>query len=202
MTYKNILFDMGNVIIDFAPDYILMQYTKDVRLINSLKHAIFLNPVWAMSDQDLASEDDIYRSAIEMVDPAHHSLVKEIVQTWYVHKTENQKMFEIIKALKAKGYHIYLCSNAAKSFYHYEKDIASFRHLDGKVISADIKLVKPSADYFNYVLNKYKLKAEECFFIDDLVANIKGAYQCGIDGYWYNGNTDLLQAFLQEVGIL
>lgn len=38
--YKNILFDMGNVIMDFSPDYILSMYTKDVKLINFLKYKI------------------------------------------------------------------------------------------------------------------------------------------------------------------
>ena len=52
------------------------------------------------------------------------------------------------------------------------------------------------------MLKTYDLKAEECFFIDDLAANIKGAYECGIDGYQYNGNAGLLREFMERVGIL
>ena len=36
----------------------------------------------------------------------------------------------------------------------------------------------------------------------DLATNIKGAYECGIDGYQYNGNAGLLRKFMERVGIL
>ena len=49
--YKNILFDMGNVIMDFSPDYILSMYTRDVKLINFLKYKIIYTKAWAQSDR-------------------------------------------------------------------------------------------------------------------------------------------------------
>ena len=111
-------------------------------------------------------------------------------------------MYELIKELKDKGYKLFLCSNAAESFHKYEDSVEAFKLLDAKIVSADIKAVKPDREFFDYVLKTYDLKAEECFFIDDLAANVKGAYECGIDGYQYNGNAGLLREFMERVGIL
>ncbi len=200
--YKNILFDMGNVIMDFSPDYILSHYTKDIKLLNKLKNEIFLDDIWQKSDAGLVDEDEIYEYLIPKFDKEHHTLIRHLLSTWYIHKTQNLKMPDIIRELKEKGYKIYLCSNAAKSFYIYENEILAFSYLDGKVISADINELKPDKKYFDYVLNKFNLNADECFFIDDSVANIKAAYQCGIDGYWYNGNIDIFYKFLKNMSIL
>ena len=136
------------------------------------------------------------------MDEKYHSLAKDVIYSWYNYKTESAEMYELIKDLKNKGYKLFLCSNAAESFHKYEDSVEAFKLLDAKIVSADIKAVKPDREFFDYVLKTYDLKAEECFFIDDLAANIKGAYECGIDGYQYNGNAGLLRKFMERVGIL
>ncbi|MGP1611462.1 MAG: HAD family hydrolase [Catonella sp.] len=200
--YKNILFDMGNVIMDFSPDYLLSMYTKDVKLINFLKYKIVYTKAWGKSDKGELTEEGIYEEIIKDLDEKYHALAKEVIYTWYKYKTENSEMYELIKDLKNKGYKLFLCSNAAESFHKYEDSIEAFKLLDAKIVSADIKEVKPNREFFEYVLNTYKLKAEECFFIDDIAENIRGAYECGIDGYQYNGNVNLLRKFMKRVAIL
>lgn len=200
--YKNILFDMGNVIMDFSPDYILSMYTKDVKLINFLKYKIIYTDAWARSDKGELTEEGIYEETVKTLDEEYHELAKEVIFGWYKYKTDSKAMYELMKDLKNKGYKLYLCSNAAESFHKYEDSIEAFRLLEAKIVSADIKMVKPDRNFFEYVLNTYNLKAEECFFIDDLFNNIKGAYECGIDGYQYNGNVGLLRKYLERVGII
>ena len=200
--YKNILFDMGNVIMDFSPDYILSMYTKNVKLINFLKYKILYTKAWARSDKGELTEEGIYQETVKGLDEKYHSLAKEVIYSWYKYKTESTELYELIKELKDKGYKLFLCSNAADSFHKYEDSVEAFKLLDAKIVSADIKAVKPDREFFDYVLKTYDLKAEECFFIDDLAANVKGAYECGIDGYQYNGNAGLLREFMERVGIL
>lgn len=202
MKYKNILLDMGNVVVDFSPDYLLSNYTKDVHLLNQLKHAIFLHPIWSKSDGGGIKEEGIWEEAKKCLEQRHHELAKEIIHTWYHHLTSNREMYDIMKKLKEKGYRLILCSNAAESFHQYENDIEAIALLDAIVVSSDISRLKPHREFFEYVLQTYELKAEECFFVDDLIANIKGAYECGIDGYWYNGNAKLLEKFLINMRIL
>ena len=200
--YKNILFDMGNVIMDFSPDYILSMYTKDVKLINFLKYKILYTVAWARSDKGELTEKGIYDETIKGLDEKYHSIAKEVIYGWYNYKTESKEIYELMKELKNKGYRLFLCSNAAESFHKYEDKIEAFKLLEAKVVSADIRQVKPDKEFFEYLLNTYRLKPEECFFIDDLAVNVKGAYECGIDGYQYNGNVWLLRKFMERVGII
>ena len=200
--YKNMLFDMGNVIMDFSPDYILSMYTKDVKLINFLKYKILYTVAWARSDKGELTEEGIYDETIKGLDEKYHSIAKEVIYGWYNYKTESKEIYELMKELKNKGYRLFLCSNAAESFHKYEDKIEAFKLLEAKVVSADIRQVKPDKEFFEYLLNTYRLKPEECFFIDDLAVNVKGAYECGIDGYQYNGNAGLLRKFMERVGIL
>lgn len=176
MKYKNFLFDMGNVIMDFSPDYMLSQYTTDVKLINKLKYAIFFNPIWSKSDRGGVGEEGIYAEAVKELPSELHPMAQDIIYTWYKHKTKNKKMFDIMKHLKDGGYRLFLCSNAAESFHLYEGAIEAFSLLDAKIVSSDIGMVKPNPDFFQYVLSTYALKAEECFFVDDMAENVRGAY--------------------------
>jgi len=177
-------------------------YTRDVKLINFLKYKIIYTKAWAQSDKGELTEEGIYEETIKGLDEKYHSLIKEVIYGWYKYKTESMEMYELINELKSRGYKLFLCSNAAESFHKYEDSIEAFKLLDAKIVSADIKAVKPDKEFFDYVLKTYDLKAEECFFIDDLATNIKGAYECGIDGYQYNGNAGLLRKFMERVGIL
>ena len=53
------------------------------------------------------------------------------------------------------------------------------------------------------MFEKFHLKAEECFFIDDRQDNIDSAKGCGMDGYCFaDGNVERLRAYMEEMEIL
>ena len=72
---------------------------------------------------------------------------------------------------------------------------------DGTIISADEGVMKPGAEYYLRALNRFGLKAEECFFVDDVPANVEGAAYCGISGAVFHGDATLLRKQMQEAGI-
>lgn len=86
MSYHNILFDMGNVLIDFSPDHLLSQYALDLKLINELKHKIFFSKYWHLADQGLLNKQELLENICLNIDQSKHSLVKDIVDTWYLNK--------------------------------------------------------------------------------------------------------------------
>ena len=69
-------------------------------------------------------------------------------------------------------------------------------YFDGMLISAEEKLVKPDPAIYERLFSRFHLRPEECFFIDDLPANIEAARRCGMDGYCF---TDGDEAALREV---
>lgn len=43
--------------------------------------------------------------------------------------------------------------------------------------------MKPQREMYEHFYERFSLKPEECFFIDDLQDNIDGAKTTGMDGY-------------------
>ena len=106
-------------------------------------------------------------------------------------------MENIITTLKNKGKKLYLLSNISIGFadnYCKNTDVERVLSLfDGLVFSGKIGLVKPNADIFNYLLNKFDLKAEETIFIDDNKKNTDGAKKVGINGYLFDGDVNKIK---------
>ena len=79
-----------------------------------------------------------------------------------------------------------------------EKNYPVFALLDGKVVSGDVRLLKPDAAIFRYLLDKYGLKAGESVFIDDTLPNVEGARAAGLAGLHFKDAAQLRKA-LQEL---
>ena len=90
-----------------------------------------------------------------------------------------------IDSLKKQGLKVYLLSNYPKNMFTLHTECGAFPfidHVDGKVVSGFVKMVKPNADIYEHLLKEYDLKAEECVFLDDRQENVEGAKALGIKG--------------------
>jgi len=106
---------------------------------------------------------------------------------------------EFVKLLKDHGFGIYLCSNASMRLLAcYKEVIPGIEYFDGVLFSADVKYLKPQKEIYLTLLERFGLKPEECFFIDDMQENINGAADCGMDGYCFSdGDVGRLTGFLK-----
>ncbi|QIK70503.1 HAD family phosphatase [Erysipelothrix sp. HDW6C] len=199
---QNFIFDMGNVLMDFSPDYMLSQYTDDMKVIKALKDLIFGNTLWSQLDNGDVSFDEAKDGLLKSAPVEYHTLIRDILNTWHLHKVPRLDMLELIKELKEKGYGIYLCSNAADRFHSYKDTYEVFQYFDGLLISADIHISKPDIRIYEYLLDSNKLIAEECLFVDDLGANTKAAESVGMYAYQYNGNLTLFRHYLKNVHLI
>ena len=200
--YKNIIFDMGNVLLDYSPHTIVSHFTNDSEKINTLVKEIFYQQEWLDLDQGILSYDDAYILFKNRLHPNYHSIVKDILDHWHEHLFERYEMFGLLTELKQLGYKLYLFSNASLRFYDYERRIKCLSLFDQKVISADLKLSKPSDEFYYKACDLCGIKANESFFIDDSMINIIKAIQLGMDGYIYNGTISLLYNYLHQIEVL
>ena len=111
-------------------------------------------------------------------------------------------MAELVQELKENGYGIYLLSNASVRQHKYWPQIPGWQFFDGKIISADEKVMKPHPDYYLRAMDRFGLVPGECFFIDDVPANVEGALFCGLHGAVFHGSTAQLRQALRSAGIL
>lgn len=108
----------------------------------------------------------------------------------------------ILRALKQAGMPVFAITNFSKDKFRAARAQFSFFDLfDGIVVSGEERLIKPDPRIFHLFLNRYRLAADECVFIDDSRANIGAAKEIGMRTIHYSEALDLIAA-LDEHGII
>lgn len=184
---KNIIFDLGRVLIDFYPRECLKRLGYNKEEVDILERIIFRDYIW--EEGDLGVRDTIEEALPFYISkyPEHESLIKDFIsRPWKenLYLPINRILFDTARDL---GYKIYLLTNfAADGFAYIERAHDFIRMADGRVVSAHIKVTKPNAKIYNELLNKYQLEASECVFFDDSLPNIEGAKKAGIRSYQFS----------------
>lgn len=200
--FKNIIFDMGNVLLDYSPHTIVSNFSNDVDVINLLVNEIFYQQEWLDLDQGIINDNDAYIKITKRLDTKYHVIVREILDHWHEYLYEREEMYKLLEMLKLKGYKLFLFSNASLRFYDYIDRFKCLELFDQKIISADLKLSKPNYDFYKKAFEICDIEASESFFIDDSSINILKANDLGLDGYIYNGTFSLLMEYLHKINVL
>lgn len=198
---KNILFDMGNVLIHFDRKAFLDRLDISEEDKQLLLREVFLSVEWVQMDRGTLCEETAEPLMCQRLPEHLHGAVHQLVSLWDEPMLPIAGMAELVEELKHNGYGIYLLSNASIRQHDYWPKIPGWQFFDGKVISADEKVMKPHPDYYRIALKRFDLKPEECFFIDDVPANIEGAQYCGISGTVFHNDVPLLRRQLQAAGV-
>ena len=181
---KNIVFDLGNVIINYNQKKIINNFTEKEEEIKYIYDEIFHAPEWTLMDLGDITNDE----AIEIINKRnefkYEKLTQEFLHEWYKKQPINRDIVEIAKILKNNGYNLFVLSNMANQTYEYFKNDEFFSLCIGIVISAHEHVKKPDEKVYRLLLNRYNLNAEECLFIDDDDSgkNYETANKIGIKG--------------------
>lgn len=197
---KNIVFDMGNVLLAYTPDEYMKTITDDEAAAAAVLKELFQADEWQQLDAGAITEEDAVRQASARI-PQYADVVQKAMDHWHTDLTPIEGMPEIVAALKEKGYQIYLLSNTSLRFFQYKDKVEMFRYFDGFIASAKEKLVKPDVAIFRCLCDRYSLYSDECLFIDDLQVNIEGSKKAGFHGHLFQGATELSD-YLMKNGIL
>ena len=198
---RNIVFDMGNVMIYFRKDLFLDQAGVSGEDRTLLARVVFDSLEWARLDRGSLLEDEAERIMCARLPARLHDKVHYFVYDWDKPLRPVRDMAPLVRELKAKGYGIYLLSNAASRQHVYWPDIPGSECFDGTMISADELLTKPEREIYELFLERFGLRAEECVFIDDNTVNAEGAYRCGLHPIVFHDDVDELRARLREEGV-
>ena len=198
----NIVFDMGNVVVRYDPSYFVeragIRNPEDRQLIlNELFHSV----EWAQMDAGTLTEETAEPRILPRFPERLHETVRELLYRWAYPRETIPGMEDLIRRLKEAGYHIYLLSNASSAQHEYWPRFPVSRYFDGKLISWDVKTVKPNPQIYRLFTEKFSLKPEECLFTDDSAANVAAAIACGWEGIVFHGSADELEEKMKASGI-
>ncbi len=102
--------------------------------------------------------------------------------------------------MKKQGFCLFVLSNASDLFYDYFEKFLPLDFFDGVVVSSDVHMVKPERGIYEYLLEHYRLKAEECLFIDDRLNNVEAAREVGMIAYQFKNDFEEIKGMLDAKG--
>lgn len=190
---KNIVFDMGNVILRWDPQYIASRLTDNPDEQIMIEKDLFGSKYWQMLDQGLISVDEVIKEL------GNNPVLINGLLHWHDYFEPYLEMIPLVKELKQQGYQIYLLSNCSVQFDDYCKKVEAFKYFDGFYISARYQLLKPNIKIYQDFLNRFDLTGEECLFIDDVIDNVEGAKMAGMSAYLHDGDVEKLRIYLNKV---
>jgi len=188
---KNIVFDLGNVLISFRPSEYLNKNNFPENIKAKILTDIFGSNEWSLLDDGkITTQDAIDTIAVKS------SLKREEIA--HIFNLRTEMMFplddnvKLLPGLKKQGFRLYFLSNFPIDIFEEVKTgYYFFNYFDGGIISSEIKFSKPDRRIFETLLEKYSLTPRDCLFIDDLEINVKAAEASGMKGLVTYGSDEI-----------
>jgi 2-haloacid dehalogenase len=201
-TIKAIIFDYGNVLLEWDPRFIYNRYFPDdpEGMEHFFKEVNFAD--WNLQqDKGRPFKEGIALLSREF--PHYSHLIQAYHDLWIDSVGGSiAGTVEILKRLKQAGYPVYGLSNWSAETFPYMRERHDFFDLfDDMVISGEVGHVKPEPEIFQILLDKIGRPAEECLFIDDSLINVGQAQTLGFATILFQ-SPQQLESSLRDLQIL
>ena len=182
---RNVIFDLGGVVLEWNPDAILEGYYTDPQERAAMKTALFKHPDWLQMDRGTLTESEALARLQQRTGRpvAELSGLFDAVRGSLRPKADT---LALLKSLARRDVPLYCLSNMPASTFAYLREQHAFWNVfKGIVISGEIKMAKPEREIFEYLLRRYALAAADTVFVDDHAPNIEAAEKVGLHTVWF-----------------
>ena len=179
---KNIIFDFGNVLVQWHPEVVYGEFFGDeAKAWWFLRHVVDMD-FRQRIDAGESMEDCIREKQAQY--PEYEQAVELYRSKWREMLTDEVPgMREVISELRARNYEIFGLTNwSMETFPEARAHFGILQMIDRYVVSGAEGLVKPDPRLFQVLLDRYGLKSEDCSFVDDNPDNVAAAKGMGMQG--------------------
>ncbi len=178
MTVQAVVFDIGGVLLHYDPRLLYRDLIPDPDELEWFLAEVCSDEFNATLDAgrpfDAASEELAARF------PDH----TELIRAWSRHEEmvsgEIAGTVALVSRLREAGLPLYLLTNMPVDVFEARRRrYPVLRQFDGAVVSGEEGVLKPSAEIFARLRDRYGLDPAETLFVDDLEANVAGARDAG-----------------------
>jgi putative hydrolase of the HAD superfamily len=205
---KNIIFDLGGVIINLDIEKTIAEFNKicDVKFEDYYTQAK-QSELFNQLDKGAISEEDFFEKLRKEI--RYNGNDEKLFYAWNAMLLDiPEKRLDVLVKAKQQ-YNTFLLSNTNETHVkifernlYLEHGVKNFEDYFDKVYySCRMNMRKPDKEIFEFVLKENKLIPEETVFIDDSIQHVKGAGECGINAYLLPKNMEV-GALLKELGLL
>ncbi|REE01604.1 HAD family hydrolase [Marinoscillum furvescens] len=198
---KTIVFDLGGVLIDWDPRNLYRQLFDDEKEMES-----FLKDICHLQWNAQMDAGRSFQEAVDELSDQYPHYREEIQAYWHrwleMIPGQIDGTVALLNQIAQKDYQLLALTNwSAETLPLVMPDYPFFDHFEGIVVSGEEKLVKPDPKFYQVLLDRYQVKAEEALFIDDNADNIAAAAELGFPTIHFKNPEELAQR-LQNLGIL
>ncbi|MEZ8102327.1 HAD family hydrolase [Vibrio bivalvicida] len=177
---ENVVFDVGNVIVRWAPLEIVRLAFGNVEQPETLAKKVFMSDIWLDLNRGFLTEIEAkqrYQLELDFTSQDCDRLFYYVKQSLI----ELYGSVDLVKKVKAAGYGVYALTDNVVEIVDFLKTEYDFWPLfDAATVSADLGLLKPQPEIYHSLLNSNQLIAEQCVFLDDMPHNVEGAKSVGM----------------------
>ena len=149
---KNVVFDLGGVVVDWSPERLLATYPGDKELPVALFKKGFFQQYWSEFDRGTITQ-------AEMVTAMSDFAGRTYAECWdfvefIKHTLDNlPATCELIEELSERGFRLFCLSNMSVEYYDYLKDRKVFSFFEGRIISALEHTIKPEKEIYQTLMD-------------------------------------------------
>lgn len=183
---KNIVFDLGGVIMTLDPAEALRRF-KALGLSDAERYldAYTQSGIFGNLEEGKITAED-FRSKLSSL-TGHELTFDECKHAWLGYRKDvPQRNLDLLKELRAKAYRLILLSNTnpfmmdwALSSEFDGKGSSLNDYFDALYLSYRLGIMKPVPDFFRQVLDNENILPEETLFVDDGPRNVEAAGKLG-----------------------
>jgi len=198
--YKHIIFDLGNVLINWDPDRVYLPYFNDKDKVKAFYQETDIFNLNAQMDKGLSFDTGLHDLAAKF---PHY---QEPIMIWKSRWPDMlggliDKNVAILEKLYIAGHTLYALTNwSQETFPYVYNKYDFFRKFRDIVVSGEVNLIKPEPEIYQLLLQRNHLKPGECLFIDDNENNVRSAIDLGIASIKLESTEQLIKS-LNSFGI-
>ena len=197
---KNIVFDFGNVLVRYSPEYLTAPYVDNEEDLKLVSEVVFDRLYWDRLDKGTITDEEVVRLSCERLPKRLHSAAHDAYYNWVHRLPRIEGMWELVERLKKSGkVRLFLLSNIGSYFVDFLSEYPVLENMEKCIFSAPIGKTKPDRDIFEYLIDTCDIIPEETLFIDDSAKNIEGAASINIKGYLFDGDAEKLSQYIEKI---
>ena len=202
MNYKNIIFDLVNVLVKLYADATMRAFEKlGMGSFNHLRENPEALQLFQAMGIGRISNQEFFDSFRRIINP--NATDKQIIDATNamlvtIPNVKKQKLIDLRKA----GYHTFLLSNTIDIHWRYCKDklfpmgnYTADDYFDRIFTSQEMHMKKPDDEIFQTVIKEACINPNETIFIDDLEVNCIAAEKNGIHAFQNKEFDDWMELF-------
>ena len=181
-----VIFDIGNVLIRFAPDDFIRQlFPGDAQKQADMLARVYRGPYWQEFDRGTMTYEQAAQLLVSRFGGEYGDYMHAL-EGWIELKTPLEEGWRAAQRCRRAGKQLYLLSNYPEKGYGRlrEKFASHFGDLfDGGVISCHVHQIKPQREIYETLIAQCGFDPQRAVFIDDTLANVEAAMKMGIHGF-------------------